>query len=30
MEPFRIVAALAVPIDEVNVDTNQLCPNSLQ
>jgi 3-isopropylmalate/(R)-2-methylmalate dehydratase small subunit len=26
MEPFRVVAALAVPIDEVNVDTNQLCP----
>jgi 3-isopropylmalate/(R)-2-methylmalate dehydratase small subunit len=26
MEPFRILAAIAVPIDEVNVDTNQLCP----
>jgi 3-isopropylmalate/(R)-2-methylmalate dehydratase small subunit len=26
MEPFRVLTALAVPIDEVNVDTNQLCP----
>jgi len=26
MEPFRILDAIAVPIDEVNVDTNQLCP----
>jgi 3-isopropylmalate/(R)-2-methylmalate dehydratase small subunit len=26
MEPFRVLEALAVPIDEVNVDTNQLCP----
>jgi 3-isopropylmalate/(R)-2-methylmalate dehydratase small subunit len=26
VEPFRIFEAVAVPIDEVNVDTNQLCP----
>ena len=26
MEPFRVLEAVAVPIDEVNVDTNQLCP----
>jgi 3-isopropylmalate/(R)-2-methylmalate dehydratase small subunit len=26
VEPFRIVEAVAVPIDEINVDTNQLCP----
>jgi 3-isopropylmalate/(R)-2-methylmalate dehydratase small subunit len=26
MEPFRALEAVAVPIDEVNVDTNQLCP----
>ena len=26
MEPFRVFEAVAVPIDEVNVDTNQLCP----
>jgi 3-isopropylmalate/(R)-2-methylmalate dehydratase small subunit len=26
MEPFRTLTAVAVPIDEVNVDTNQLCP----
>jgi 3-isopropylmalate/(R)-2-methylmalate dehydratase small subunit len=26
MEPFRMLDAIAVPIDEVNVDTNQLCP----
>lgn len=26
MEPFRVLEAIAVPIDEVNVDTNQLCP----
>jgi 3-isopropylmalate/(R)-2-methylmalate dehydratase small subunit len=26
MEPFRVLTAIAVPIDEVNVDTNQLCP----
>jgi len=26
MEPFRVLDAIAVPIDEVNVDTNQLCP----
>src|ERR1044072_7872442 len=26
MELFRILDAIAVPIDEVNVDTNQLCP----
>jgi 3-isopropylmalate/(R)-2-methylmalate dehydratase small subunit len=26
MEPFRVLTAVAVPIDEVNVDTNQLCP----
>jgi 3-isopropylmalate/(R)-2-methylmalate dehydratase small subunit len=26
MEPFRMLTAIAVPIDEVNVDTNQLCP----
>src|SRR4051794_29735950 len=26
MEPFRTIDALAVPIEEVNVDTNQLCP----
>jgi len=26
MEPFRLLDAIAVPIDEVNVDTNQLCP----
>jgi 3-isopropylmalate/(R)-2-methylmalate dehydratase small subunit len=26
MEPFRVFEAIAVPIDEINVDTNQLCP----
>ncbi len=26
MEPFRTLAAIAVPLDEVNIDTNQLCP----
>lgn len=26
MEPFGVLEAVAVPIDEVNVDTNQLCP----
>jgi 3-isopropylmalate/(R)-2-methylmalate dehydratase small subunit len=26
VEPFRLLKAVAVPIDEVNVDTNQLCP----
>jgi 3-isopropylmalate/(R)-2-methylmalate dehydratase small subunit len=26
MEPFRVFEAVAVPIDEINVDTNQLCP----
>jgi 3-isopropylmalate/(R)-2-methylmalate dehydratase small subunit len=26
LEPFRLLDAIAVPIDEVNVDTNQLCP----
>jgi 3-isopropylmalate/(R)-2-methylmalate dehydratase small subunit len=26
MEPFCMLDAIAVPIDEVNVDTNQLCP----
>ena len=26
MEPFTKITALAVPIDEPNVDTNQLCP----
>jgi 3-isopropylmalate/(R)-2-methylmalate dehydratase small subunit len=26
VEPFRVLTAVAVPIDEVNVDTNQLCP----
>jgi 3-isopropylmalate/(R)-2-methylmalate dehydratase small subunit len=26
MEPFRVLEAVAAPIDEVNVDTNQLCP----
>src|SRR5512147_3210366 len=26
MEPFTTLTAIAVPIDEPNVDTNQLCP----
>jgi len=26
MEPFGVLDVIAVPIDEVNVDTNQLCP----
>jgi 3-isopropylmalate/(R)-2-methylmalate dehydratase small subunit len=26
MEAFRVLDAVAVPIDEINVDTNQLCP----
>jgi 3-isopropylmalate/(R)-2-methylmalate dehydratase small subunit len=26
VEPFRVLEAVAVPIDEVNVDTDQLCP----
>ena len=26
MEPFARLTAIAVPIDEANVDTNQLCP----
>lgn len=26
MQPFRRVAGIAVPIDEPNMDTNQLCP----
>jgi 3-isopropylmalate/(R)-2-methylmalate dehydratase small subunit len=26
VEPFRVFEAIAVPIDEINVDTNQLCP----
>lgn len=26
VEPFRVFEAVAVPIDEINVDTNQLCP----
>ena len=26
MEPFGVSEAVAIPIDEVNVDTNQLCP----
>lgn len=26
MEPFRKLTAIAAPIDEPNVDTNQLCP----
>jgi 3-isopropylmalate/(R)-2-methylmalate dehydratase small subunit len=26
MEPFTRLTAIAVPIDEANVDTNQLCP----
>jgi 3-isopropylmalate/(R)-2-methylmalate dehydratase small subunit len=26
MEPFRTLDAIAVPLDEVNLDTNQLCP----
>lgn len=26
MQPFTTLAAIAVPIDEPNVDTNQLCP----
>ena len=26
MEPFGVCEAIAIPIDEVNVDTNQLCP----
>jgi 3-isopropylmalate dehydratase small subunit len=26
MEAFRVLDAIAVPIDEVNVDTNRLCP----
>ncbi len=27
MEPFNRLTAIAVPIDEPNVDTNQLCPS---
>jgi len=26
MEPFGVLEAIAIPFDEVNVDTNQLCP----
>ena len=26
MEPFGVFEAIAIPFDEVNVDTNQLCP----
>ena len=26
MEPFRILQAVAVPLDESNVDTDQICP----
>jgi 3-isopropylmalate/(R)-2-methylmalate dehydratase small subunit len=26
MQPFNVVSGVAVPIDEVNMDTNQLCP----
>ncbi len=26
MEPFTIYTAIAIPFDEANVDTNQLCP----
>ena len=26
MEPFSILSGLAVPLDEANLDTNQLCP----
>lgn len=26
MEPFSIVSGIAVPLDEANLDTNQLCP----
>lgn len=26
MNPFTRISAIAVPIDEANVDTNQLCP----
>src|SRR5688572_12237979 len=27
MEPFRKLTAIAVPLDEPNIDTNQLCPS---
>jgi 3-isopropylmalate/(R)-2-methylmalate dehydratase small subunit len=27
MEPFSIVSGVAVPFDEANLDTNQLCPS---
>jgi 3-isopropylmalate/(R)-2-methylmalate dehydratase small subunit len=27
MEPFTILAGIAVPLDEANLDTNQLCPS---
>jgi 3-isopropylmalate/(R)-2-methylmalate dehydratase small subunit len=26
MEPFRTLDAIAVPLDEANIDTNQICP----
>ena len=26
MQPFTTITAIAAPIDEANVDTNQLCP----
>jgi 3-isopropylmalate/(R)-2-methylmalate dehydratase small subunit len=27
MEPFRTLTGIAVPLDEPNIDTNQLCPS---
>ena len=27
MEPFSILSGVAVPLDEANLDTNQLCPS---
>lgn len=27
MEPFTILSGIAVPLDEANLDTNQLCPS---
>ncbi|MGA2944551.1 MAG: 3-isopropylmalate dehydratase small subunit, partial [Xanthobacteraceae bacterium] len=26
MEPFSLLSGVAVPLDEANLDTNQLCP----
>ena len=26
MEPFSVLSGVAVPLDEANLDTNQICP----